>query len=263
MEGSDQDRGLNLSRSVAKALAILEFVGLNGESGLAQIAAATKLPKSTLHRLINTLVEEGFLRRTAYGQYRVTVKLWRIGASAVDYEAVRESARDVLEGLVRATSETAHYAVYEGGWAVYVEKIDGVHPIRAYTTVGGRSPAYASATGKALLAWRGANEIAHVGESAERFTSATHVGAEPLLTHAEAIRQAGVAINRGEWRADVWGVGAPVFGPAGDVVAAIGVSGPAARVETNLERYVAAVREAAQRLSSLDGPIGHAAERRG
>ena len=80
MEGSDQDRGLNLSRSVAKALAVLEFVGLNGESGVAQIAAATKLPKSTLHRLINTLVEEGFLRRTAYGQYRVTVKLWRIGA---------------------------------------------------------------------------------------------------------------------------------------------------------------------------------------
>ena len=263
MEGSDQDRGLNLSRSVAKALAVLEFVGLNGESGVAQIAAATKLPKSTLHRLINTLVEEGFLRRTAYGQYRVTVKLWRIGASAVDYESVRESAREVLEALVGTTSETAHYAVYEGGWAVYVEKIDGVHPIRAYTTVGGRSPAYASATGKALLAWRGLSEIEHVGETAERFTAATHVGAEPLLAHAKAIRRAGFAVSRGEWRSDVWGVGAPVFGPAGDVVAAIGVSGPAVRVETNLERYVAAVREAAHRLSSLDGSAGNAAKHGG
>ena len=125
------------------------------------------------------------------------MKLWRIGASAVDYESVRESAREVLEALVGTTSETAHYAVYEGGWAVYVEKIDGVHPIRAYTTVGGRSPAYASATGKALLAWRGLSEFERVGATAERFTEATHVGAKSLLAHAQAIREAGVAVNRG------------------------------------------------------------------
>lgn len=62
---------------------------------------------------------------------------------------------------------------------------------------------------------------------------------------------------------NLWRVGAPVFGPAGDVVAAIGVSGPAVRVETDLERCVAAAREAVQRLSALDGPAGHDAERGG
>jgi len=245
-------RSLGGLSSVAKALNVLEYVGSADRRSLSQIAAQTKMPKSTLLRLLGTLIDFKFLRRTGHGEYAAALKLWRIGCTAIDYETLRANILPVLQRLVKLTSETALYAVYDDGYATYVEKVEGLHPIRAYTTVGGRSPAYASATGKALLAWRGEAEIARLGAQADQLTEATHVGADNLLRHAADIRRAGVAVNRGEWRTGVWGVAAPVFGRDRVPVGAIAVSGPREHIEPQLDRLPALVRAAAQELSAYD-----------
>jgi DNA-binding IclR family transcriptional regulator len=244
----------NLSRTVAKALSIVEYVGIEHLTTIPQLSARTGLPKSTLHRLIGTLLEQKFLYRTAHGQYKVSFKLWRIGASAVDFDTIRESARDILSDLVKKSSETAHYSVYESGYAVYVEKLDGLHPIRSYTAVGGRSPAHASATGKALLAWQSEEEILRVAEESERFTASTLVGRAEILRDMSEVRENGYAVNRGEWRHGVWGIAAPVFGPGGDVLAAIGVSGPEERINGALPKLVKLVTRAAKELSQGERP---------
>jgi DNA-binding IclR family transcriptional regulator len=166
-----------------------------------------------------------------------------------------------LQQLTADTSETAHYAVYEAGTGVYLEKVDGTHPIRAYTAVGGRSPAYASATGKAILAWRDESEIAEIGRTAQRLTPATHVGAKELCRHAAEIRRAGISVNRGEWRADAWGIAAPIFGPTGDVIAAVGISGPSNRIKLGMAKFTEAVRKAASALSFVDSPAIYSAAR--
>ena len=126
--------------SAAKTLAVLECIGLAGTRSLAEIAAEMRLPKSTLLRLIGILVSKGFVRRTAHGEYALGLKMWRIGCNAVNSETVRDEVIPILRDLVERTGETAHYAVYEDGHSVYVEKVDGLHPIRSYTAVGGRSP---------------------------------------------------------------------------------------------------------------------------
>jgi DNA-binding IclR family transcriptional regulator len=236
-------------------LKILAFIGLNGGSDLAAVAAHTGYPKSTLLRLIQTIIGAGFLQRTEHGRYRVTLQLWRIGAGALDYESVRERVVPVLRWLVEATSETAHYSVYDDGMAVYVEKIDGLHPVRAYTSVGGRSPAFASATGKALLAWQDEAELRRVAAAARSYTDRTLVGVEKILRHAEEVRRAGYAVNRGEWRADVWGVAAPIFGKTGKVEGAVGISGPVDRIKTALRPSIKAVMSAAQKLSAFHGSL--------
>lgn len=241
--------------SVAKALKVVEYVGLAGRRSLAEIGAFTGLPKSTLLRMIATLIDLGFLQRTAHGEYGVTLKLWRIGCAAVDYDNVRESIIPTLRRLVQKTGETALYAVYDDGSATYVEKVDGLHPIRSYASVGSRSPAYASATGKALLCWQDEAEIARVGAAAQPLTGSTHVGSEALVKHAIETRAAGFAINRGEWRQGVWGVAAPVFGRNTLPVAAIGVSGPRERIEPQIGPFSVAVRAAARDLSASHGAI--------
>lgn len=241
--------------SVAKALKIVEYVGLAGKRSLAEIGAFTGQPKSTLLRMVATLIDLGFLQRTAHGEYGVTLKLWRIGCAAVDYDNVRESIIPTLRELVQKTSETALYAVYDDGTATYVEKVDGLHPIRSYASVGSRSPAYASATGKALLCWQDEAEITRVGAAAQPMTDSTHVGSKALLKHAHETRAAGYAVNRGEWRQGVWGVAAPVFGRNPVPVAAIGVSGPRERIEPQIEPFAIAVRTAARNLSSSHGAI--------
>lgn len=239
--------------SVAKALTVLECVGFAERRTLHEIAAEVKLPKSTLLRLLQVLVTHGFVRRTAHGEYAVGLKMWRIGCNAVNSDAVRDQVMPLLRDLVERTGETAHYAVYEDGHSVYVEKVDGLHPIRSYTAVGGRSPAYATATGKALLAWRDEQEILEIGRRARRWTDSTHVGAEAVAREAARTRNQGYAVNEGEWRTSVWGVGAPVFDRHGAVVAAVGISGPRERVEPDVEAFADAVRGVARELSRWFG----------
>src|SRR5579864_354061 len=235
--------------SVAKALLVLECVGLSERRTLSEIAKDVGLPKSTLLRLVQELVARGFLRRTAHGEYAVSLKMWQIGCNAFNAEAIRDEVLPLLRGLVDRTGETAHYAAYEDGSSVYIEKVDGLHPIRSYTAVGGRSPAYATATGKALLAWRDEREIADIGRSAQRWTDATRVGADAVLQEASTTRRLGYAVNRGEWRASVWGIGAPVFNRHRKVIAAVGISGPRERVEPGIDEVAAAVVAAAKELS--------------
>lgn len=235
---------------VAKALHILEYVGLSGHMSLAELKEKTGLPRSTLHRLVKVLVDERFLVRSGQSNYRCTLKLWRIGALSADYDLVGERVQPVLRALAESTGETAHYAVYEEGWSVYVAKSDAPHPLRAGAQVGGRSPAHASATGKAILAWRDDEEIRGVGRVAQRYTTSTIVGAEDLSREMERVRKVKYAVSRGEWYDEIWSVAAPIVDVRGGVASAIGIAGPADRFKLHLNAYTDAVMRAAQGLSA-------------
>jgi IclR family transcriptional regulator, KDG regulon repressor len=254
MDMSPTWRDMGVS-SIAKALSIIEYIGSTGRRTFAEVSEYTGLPRSTLLRLMAALIEFGFLRRIDHGEYGIALKLWRIGCTAMDYENLHEAIIPALRHLAEETSETALYAVYERGQAVYVEKVEGSHPIRAYASVGGYSPAYATATGKALLAWRDEGEIARVGAAAVRLTEATRIGSQAALQNAAEVRRKGFAINRGEWRAGVWGVAAPVFGRDPQPLAAIGVSGPRDRIEPEIGRFSEIVRAAARELSIRHGYV--------
>lgn len=231
--------------AISKALNVLEYVGLHGETQFGTIADYVKLPKSTLHRIVSILVQEGFIARTRHGTYRGTLKLWEIGTRVTNYDAMREVIMHALRQLVDETSETAHYAIYENGWSIYVAKVDAVYAIRAGTSVGGRSPAYASATGKAVLAWRDEAEIAAIGAQAKRLTSTTITGGKALLAEAAEIRRTGIAASRGELFADLWSVAAPIHEPNGEINSAIGVAGPTVRMKENFQANAKAVAKAA------------------
>jgi DNA-binding IclR family transcriptional regulator len=251
-----ESKDLALDKSVSSAskiLRLLELVATSGPVRLRDLETATDLPKPSLVRLIATLVDEGYVKRQKRGEYTAALKLWRLGCFAVQYDNVRENLLPLLRNLVDETGETAHYAVYERGRAVYVEKVDGSHPIRAYTQVGSSSPAYATATGKALLAWQPQDEIARVLADAERHTDITIVSLPDFMRVAESIRLTGYAVNRGEWRAGVWGAASPIFDHRGDVIAAIGVSGPENRISANVDHLGTSVIEAAGELSKMSG----------
>lgn len=239
--------------SVVRALSLLEFVSATGRRSLAELSAFTELPKSTLLRLIATLVDQGFLERVHHGEYAIGMKMWRIGCTAIDMQRIRESIIPILTTLSKETGGTAIYSVYDNAKSVYVEKVEGLHPIRAYAPLGGYVPAFAAAAGKVLLAYRSAEEIAAVGAAAEKLTEATVVGAEAHLQHAAKVRRVGHAINRGEWCRGVWGVAAPVFGRERLPLGAISVAGPPECIKPNLEHIVELVRRAARFLSVSQG----------
>ena len=236
--------------AIAKALTILELSGREESISVQEILEATGLPRSTAVRSVGELMDRGFLERAERGRYRPGATIRALAHASSSDDAIHARAREQLRRLVAGTGETAHYAVYEAGSSLYVDKLDGSHPIRAYTKVGGRSPAYATATGKALLAWQPADEVARVASQATRFTPVTGASLSAIRTDQKRIRSQGYAVNRGEWRDGVWGVAAPVFGEGGGVVAAIGLSGPEQRIRPRLKEFAALVIDAAARISS-------------
>ena len=120
-------------------------------------------------------------------------------------------------------------AVFDAGFAVYVDKVDSPQPLKAMTSIGSRLPATVTSTGKAMLAWllRGARSaMAQV----KRFTPLTLTRRKDIERDLEETRERGYAVNHGEFRVGVCGIAAPLRDRSGHVVAAIGVWG----AETNI-----------------------------
>lgn len=214
------------------------------------LCAALSTNRSDIYRILKTLEHHKFVWRTTDGSYALSIVLWELGVAAVEATNVRGVARRYVTELAERSGETVHLSVYDDGEVVYVDVADGLNPIRSYTKLGGRAPAYCVATGKVLLAFKPRDEWARISERGLReYTSKTATDAPSLFRELEEVLRLGVATNRGEWRAEVGGLAVPVRDYQNSVVAAIGVSGPVGRILENRQSLVAQLEEIANRIS--------------
>ena len=201
-------------------------------SGVTELANQLMLNKSNVHRLLQALVHQGFARKNEdTGRYELTMKLWELGSGLANRLDVRVEALSFMKELAEQTQETVHLSLLDGVEVLYIEKIDSPQPVRAYTTVGGRSPAQCVATGKALLAGASEDTLNLIKNRLKPYTPRSLVKFGDLRRELEQVREQGYAINRGEWREQVVGAAASIYDSRGMVVAALGISGPAERLE--------------------------------
>ncbi len=240
-----------LDKSVVKAFNLLEVLARSERPmGVTALSEGTGLGKSNVHRLLQTFIELGYVETSGSGNYRASLRLWEYGSLVVSRLNVRQLARPMMENLALITRETVHLSELQRGEVLYLDKIESSEPIRAYTQLGGRAPAYCTATGKAMLAFEDPGVWRSSLEGAEVFTQKTISTFERFETEAWRIRTQKYAINRGEWRTDVLGLAAPIIDGNGKVVAAIGISGPASRLDAQeLETIAPNVVSQAMQLS--------------
>lgn len=239
-----------------KGLQVVETLAKRPDlSGVTDLAQHLSLTKSNTHRLLQTLVASGYARNVQQsGRYELTLKVWELGAAIVDRLDLKTVATEYMERLCRVSGETVHLSVLEGSEVIYIAKVDSPHPVRAYSRVGGRAPAYCVATGKALLAYAATTLIDMTALELKPFTALTIATPDELRADLERVRHAGYAFNRGEWRDGVCGVAAPIRDAAGEVCAALGLSGPAERFKPrSLKRLAPSVVDVAQQISSRLG----------
>lgn len=243
-----------MDTTVVKGLRVLEELVQSPESlGVAELANKCGWSRSNVHRLLQTLCALGYAE-SKDGRYRATLKVWSLGSQVISRVDVKALAMPVLQRLAAESGETVHLSIYENGQVVYVEKIESQHPVRAYTEIGGRAPAYCVATGKSLLAFQDPDEIDTVAGKLVAFTANTIVSPDALRATLSEVRAGDYAVNRGEWRAQVSGVGAPIRNASNQVIAAIGVSGPTERFnEAALALFIPMVRYGAQDISRAMG----------
>ncbi|MFC4943124.1 IclR family transcriptional regulator [Pseudonocardia sp. GCM10023141] len=208
---------------LSRALQILDaFSSERPAMSLSELSRHTRLPVSTVHRMVGELVTWGALERDEHGHYRIGLRLWEIGSLATRGLPLRERALPFLADLSQVTREIVQLAVREGTELVFVERIAGTDSVSPVIRVGGRCPLAASGVGLVLLAHAPTEvqeEVLHA--PIESFTPFTVTDPRVLRRMLADVRTSGFSISDRQLTTDSLSVGAPVHDERGTVVAAV------------------------------------------
>jgi IclR family KDG regulon transcriptional repressor len=229
-----------MEKTVAKAFKLLETLAAHDRPRrVTELSRELGLVKSNTHRLLQTMIELGYVRQTEQGLYEASIRLWELGSRVAWRVPVQRAAGDHLKRLAAASAEETHLAILDGVDVVYIQAIEAVHPVRVTPTPGRRAPLHCTAVGKAILAFQSDAMIRFAAKRLEAFTPRTITTSERLRAELAEIRRRGFAMNLGEWRAGAHGIGAPIANPDGTIGAAVSVIGPAERMPAKTMRALA------------------------
>jgi DNA-binding IclR family transcriptional regulator len=211
--------------SIDKALTVLEALATH--SRLTDIAALTGLPKSTVHRILQSLVGWGFAGADGRGGYLPGPRILTLAGKVMSRFDPAQQANGALRALRDKTGFTAHFGIRSGDEAIYVEKIEGRRPYQMASRVGMAIPMHCTAIGKAILAHLPADEVGQIAGRAglPQRTRRTVTDRESLLRQLAETAERGFAIDDGENDPGISCLGAPVFDHAGKVFGGVSVSG--------------------------------------
>ncbi|QQK08095.1 IclR family transcriptional regulator [Miniphocaeibacter halophilus] len=221
-------------QSLDRALNILEIVAKNENGiGIKELSERTSLHKSTVHRLLHSLIYKGFVEQDEItGKYFITFKLYELGINKIQNIDLVKIARPYVEELMDKVDEVVHLVVRDGNYIVYVDKVESKNTIRMFSTIGKRTPLYCSSVGKAITAHLSEEEVEEIWNSSDvkKFTPTTITDFNKFKEELKNIRNLGYAIDNEENEIGVRCIGAPIFNIDGKVESAISVSGPANRM---------------------------------
>src|SRR5262245_56927127 len=253
-ELDDEPRGGGV-QSIGRAFAILEEIARSRDGiSLAELSKRVGLHNSTTFHLVKTMVSLGYVRQLKDSKrYRVGRPLFALAASSLDDVEMVSMATPILEDLSRETGESGHFAVRMGDSIVVIARTSGSGAFQLTDRVGVIRPAHATALGKIVLAALRPEQLDRYLERAELKPhtpkSISEVGA--LRREIEEVRRANIAYDDGEFDSELRCVAVPVRDFTGQVVGAIGISGPIWRLSLQvLQGRAKLVQSAADKLSA-------------
>jgi IclR family acetate operon transcriptional repressor len=239
---------------VARTVRALEVLAFQPQSA-PQVAAALQVHPRTARRLLNRLMEEGYLTRSddARRLYSPTLRIVALAGQIVERSELSRVAAPFVARLHERTGAPAHLMVpsYRSALCL-VHSANGCGEPRPQLRE--LVPVHCTAGGKALLGERAPWRESVLGAPLERHTDATITDPDALRAELDAGSLRGYATERGEYQAGVWAVAAPVFSPAGEAVAALSAAAPeSAALEELADEVVGIAHELTIRLREGDG----------
>jgi IclR family acetate operon transcriptional repressor len=238
-------------QSIERAFDLLEMLAdADGALGLSELATASGLPLPTVHRLMRTMVNRGYVRQEASRRYTLGSRLIRLGETSS--RMLGTWLRPFLAQLVQLTGETANLAMLDGDEVVYMAQVPSPHQMRMFTEPGRRVRPHSTAVGKALLAQLPPADARAVLERSgmPAATPTTITDPDVLLAHLEVIRKQGYAVDEGEQEVGVRCFAVAV--PDAPAALAISISGPQTRMTDDAAaRIVPALTRIAGEMSEI------------
>lgn len=237
-------------QSVDRVFQLLEHLA-DGEDArsLSELTRLTGLPMPTIHRLLRSLVKEGYVRQASSKRYALGPRMIRLGESAS--RMLGASALPHLAQVVAQSGETANMAMLQGDACVYIAQVPSPHLVRMFTEVGRVVPLHSTGVGKALLSTLPDEQVLGILRRAGMPTVTEHTLTTPeaMLDDLVGVRRNGYAIDDGEQELGVRCVALPLEGLP--FSAAISISGPNGRVRTEDAPIIAShLRAAAADISA-------------
>ncbi|SFF01959.1 transcriptional regulator, IclR family [Paenibacillus algorifonticola] len=244
------EEGKSTVRAVERALDILICFTAGKDLVMTEIAERTGLHKSTVHRMLATLEDKGFIERDRVtDRYRLGMRVWELSAHlsrtddpAVIWQPEMERLRDKL-------GETVSIYVRDGSERIRIQAVQSNQPVRRVAPIGARLPLYAGASSKVLIAYADPLVREEIfGDPSWLFT----IDLDQYKMQLADITEQGYATSFEEREPGAAAFSAPIFGREGKLVAALSVSGPASRMTMDKMRDAAPILlEASKRMSTM------------
>ncbi|MEC5321390.1 DNA-binding transcriptional regulator KdgR [Brenneria populi subsp. brevivirga] len=254
---ADLDKQPDSVSSVLKVFGILQALGEEREIGITELSQRVLMSKSTVYRFLQTMKSLGYVAQEGESEkYSLTLKLFELGAKALQNVDLIRSADIQMRELSALTRETIHLGALDEDSIVYIHKIDSMYNLRMYSRIGRRNPLYSTAIGKVLLAWRDRQEVNGIFENIEftRSTPHTLCGLDALMAQLDIVRAQGYGEDNEEQEEGLRCIAVPVFDRFGVVIAGLSISFPTIRFsEANKLEYVGILHTAGRNISEQMG----------
>lgn len=228
MSGRDD----NLIQSVDRAITVLEVLAAEKNGcGVSELARATGLHKTTVFRLLSTMMNRGYVEKGPKSDdYRLSTRFLLLSNAILDRMDLRNIARPYIKELSSKTKEVVHLAILDEGEVVYIDKVESPdHSIRIYSQIGKRSPVHCTALGKVFLTGVSSSEVEKIiaEKGLAKFTPKTITSLEQLRQEIAVTAKRGYGYDEMEHEEGIRCVAAPIYDRNGAITAAISISGPA------------------------------------
>jgi DNA-binding IclR family transcriptional regulator len=241
---------------LAKSARILDLVAdSEGDRTLTSIASTLGQPRSSIHRLLSELVELGLLLRVGANAYAPGPRLARWGHAAEGVDQIIRISEPTMIRLRDAIGESVHLYVRQRDARVCVAAVDGTYELRHFTEVGKPMPLSVGASGKLLLAFAGsAIQRQELRRVAAKPPTARALSVEALESQLEEIAASEWSTSFGEREEGLAAAAVPVRNHSAEVVAALSVSGPTARLTADqFDAIAPQLKEAGAQISKALG----------
>lgn len=223
-------------QSLEKALEIIDILAQQDTDqglGISELNEILDLGKSTIHRLLDTLVAYQYVERLENNNYRLGWGLFQIGSALPRQRRVEKLEVKALKDISNKFQETVNLGVRGGNDVIVVSKVDPDtnSRVKIDSHVGEIEPIYATGLGKILFAELDEDTVREVVKNVEfkKYTENTITNTEDFLHELRKVKEQGYAIDNEEYFMGLTCLAMPIRGHEGEVVAALSVSGPTFR----------------------------------
>lgn len=221
-------------QAVDRALQLIDLLqeDIDGLS-VTTLANRMNLAKSTIHRLLTSLKNKGFVQQDVQSEkYQLGLKFIEIGSIVSRSLEINQIAPPYMKQLVEETSETVHLVVLHEGEIIYIEKTESPNNLRMYSMVGKRAPVHCTGAGKAILAYLPREQVDQIiaDRGLKKFTPTTIITKKQLNEQLHETRERGYSVDYEEHESGIRCVAAAIFNHKARVVASLSVAGPTIRM---------------------------------